>query len=55
VIDYARMQPAAGAVFSISMLVGAGAGDCYSPRKVTHMLNDTVVPEKSPVVDLRGN
>lgn len=40
VMDKDRVQPAGGAVFSINMLVGTEAGDCFTEQEVTGMLND---------------
>ncbi len=34
-----RTQPASGAIFSINMLVGTEAGDCYTDQEVTEMLH----------------
>lgn len=34
-----RTQPLAGAVFAINMLVGTEAGDCFTEKEVTEMLN----------------
>jgi hypothetical protein len=33
-----RTQPTAGAIFSINMLVGTEAGDCFTEQKVIEML-----------------
>jgi len=34
-----RTQPASGAVFAINMLVGTEAGDCFTDKEATEMLN----------------
>jgi SAM-dependent methyltransferase len=34
-----RTQPEGGAIFAINMLVGTEAGDCYTEKEVTEMLN----------------
>jgi hypothetical protein len=34
-----RTQPTSGAVFAINMLVGTEAGDCFTEKEVTEMLN----------------
>ena len=34
-----RTQPASGAVFAINMLVGTEAGDCFTEKEITDMLN----------------
>ena len=40
IMDNDRIHPAAGAIFSINMLVGTDAGDCYTEQEVTDMLHD---------------
>jgi hypothetical protein len=39
VMNNDRTEPAAGAIFSINMLVGTEAGDCYTEQEVTDMLH----------------
>ena len=34
-----RTQPTSGAIFAINMLVGTEAGDCFTEKEVTEMLN----------------
>jgi hypothetical protein len=33
-----RTQPTSGAIFAINMLVGTEAGDCFTEKEVTEML-----------------
>jgi hypothetical protein len=35
-----RIHPASGTIFSINMLVGTDAGDCYTEQEVSEMLHD---------------
>ncbi len=40
IMDNDRIQPASGAIFSINMLVGTEAGDCFTEQEVTEILKD---------------
>jgi SAM-dependent methyltransferase len=40
IMDNDRILPVTGAIFSINMLVGTEAGDCFTEQEVTGMLND---------------
>jgi SAM-dependent methyltransferase len=39
IMDNNRIQPVTGAIFSINMLVGTEAGDCFTEQEVTEMLH----------------
>ena len=50
IMNQDRTEPSAGAIFSINMLVGTGAGDCFTEQEVTDMLHDAGFQQISRVV-----